>query len=345
MLKLFKKEQEFDLIGIGDMVVDTFIELIDAWIETDNPQQSRELCMRFGDKIPYKKEVSVYGTGNSINACHSANRLGLKTAIISDTGSDVLANQCLMNLSKKSINTDLITSHKNNNTNHNFILRYKEDRTILVHHNEYQYKFPNQKIKTKWVYLSSLANNSLGYHGEIVSFLKLNPEIKLAFQPGTFQIKIGSEKLAELYKMSEIFFCNKEEAEKILNINETNLDYREHMKKLLLDINNLGPKIAVITDGPKGAFVYDSYTQKYWHMPIYPDIAPPVDRTGAGDAFASTFTSAMILGENIETALKWAPINSMNVVQYVGAQAGHLTAQEIEDFLKTAPENYQPKNF
>ncbi|MDA0987083.1 MAG: hypothetical protein O3A55_05730, partial [Bacteroidetes bacterium] len=31
-----------------------FIELEDAWIETDNPEKSKELCMRFGDKIPYK---------------------------------------------------------------------------------------------------------------------------------------------------------------------------------------------------------------------------------------------------------------------------------------------------
>jgi hypothetical protein len=51
----------------------------------------------------------------------------------------------------------------------------------------------------------------------------------------------------------------------------------------------------------------------------------------------------ILLGKDIETALKWAPINSMSVVQYIGAQAGHLTITQIEEFLKNAPENYQIK--
>ncbi len=336
MINLFKKKTEIDLVGVGDIVVDTFIELIDAWIENDNPQKARELCMRFGDKIPYKQEVSVYGTGNSINAAHAANRLGLKTAVITDLGNDDLGIQCLNHLNKTGIDTKGITVHKNKTTNHNFVLRYKEDRTILVHHNEYNYSLPkNIKFTPKWIYLSSLAKNSLGYHSEILSFLNRNPNVKLAFQPGTFQIKLGSEKLSDLYKRSEIFFCNKEEAQSILKTSETNISI------LLEMMRALGPKIVVITDGPLGAYVFDGI--KKIHGMMFPDIAPPIDRTGAGDAFASTFTSAIILGKDIETALRFAPINSMSVVQYIGAQAGHLTISQIEEFLKNAPENYIPQ--
>jgi sugar/nucleoside kinase (ribokinase family) len=60
---------------------------------------------------------------------------------------------------------------------------------------------------------------------------------------------------------------------------------------------------------------------------MYPDPAPPVDRTGAGDSFASTLT--------------WAPINSMSVVQYVGAQKGLLTREKLEKYLQDAPEDYK----
>lgn len=336
MMSFFKKNTEIDLVGIGDIVVDTFIELIDAWIENDNPEKARELCMRFGDKIPYKNEVSIYGTGNSINAAHAAHRLGLSTAVITNIGGDDLGNQCISHLNKVGIETRGITVHKNKTTNHNFVLRYQEDRTILVHHNEYSYSLPkNFSIKPKWIYLSSLAKNSLDYHAEILNFLKRNPQTKLAFQPGTFQIKLGAERLKELYQYTEIFFCNKEEAQKILNTQENNM-------LLLLDMMRaLGPKIVVITDGPAGAYVFDGI--KKVHGPMFPDIAPPLDRTGAGDAFASTFTSAIILGKDIETALQWAPINSMSVVQYIGAQAGHLTISQIEAFLKNAPQNYRPR--
>ena len=77
-------------------------------------------------------------------------------------------------------------------------------------------------------------------------------------------------------------------------------------------------------------------------MPLYPDPAPPLDRTGAGDAFASTFVAALIKGNDIEGALQWAPINSMSVVQKVGAQAGLLSEKQIDHYLRHSPEHYRP---
>jgi ribokinase len=78
-------------------------------------------------------------------------------------------------------------------------------------------------------------------------------------------------------------------------------------------------------------------------MPLYPDPAPPVERTGAGDAFASTFVAALARGNTIEGALQWAPINSMNVVQYVGAQNGLLNEAKIAEYLRNSPDWYRPK--
>jgi sugar/nucleoside kinase (ribokinase family) len=77
--------------------------------------------------------------------------------------------------------------------------------------------------------------------------------------------------------------------------------------------------------------------EKIAHLPIFPDIAPPQERTGAGDAFASTFSSAIALGKSVEDALKWGAINSMNVCQKVGAQAGLLSRSEIEKYAASAP--------
>ena len=75
---------------------------------------------------------------------------------------------------------------------------------------------------------------------------------------------------------------------------------------------------------------------------MYPDPADPVDRTGAGDSFASTFTAAIILGKSPEEALSWGPINSMSVVQKIGAQAGLLPRAELEELLKNALLEYVP---
>lgn len=334
-----KSHERLDFVGVGDAVTDTFIELIHAWIEDDNPEQKKELCMKFGDKLPYSEEITVKGTGNALNATNAANKLGLKTGIITDVGGDETGQQVIAAFREKGINTDHITVHNDTKTNHNFILRYKAERTILVQHYEYDYKFPEfpEGGGPKWLYLSSLAQNSLPHHHTIAKFLKKHPETKLAFQPGTFQIKLGAQELADMYQETEIFFCNKEEAQKILETDETN------MKQLLKGMRNLGPRIVVITDGPDGAYVFDGL--EFWHGPMYPDPAPPVDRTGAGDSFSATFTVALAKGKSIEEALMWGPINSMSVVQHVGAQAGHLTEEELLKFLDNKPADYQPNKF
>ena len=113
----------------------------------------------------------------------------------------------------------------------------------------------------------------------------------------------------------------------------------DDIAELARALHDIGPKTVVITDGPNGS--YASYDGKLVSMPNYPDPAPPFDRTGAGDAFASTIVAALASGESMETALKWAPINSMSVVQKLGAQAGLLTKEEIETYLQTAPEGYE----
>ena len=66
-------------------------------------------------------------------------------------------------------------------------------------------------------------------------------------------------------------------------------------------------------------------------MPPYPDPKDPYERTGAGDAFSSTVTAAIILGKSLPEALAWGGINAMAVVQEVGAQKGLRSQEKIEE--------------
>ncbi|MEI6478962.1 MAG: carbohydrate kinase family protein, partial [bacterium] len=220
---------------------------------------------------------------------------------------------------------------------YNYVLWYGSDRTILVKHEKFPYTLPKFKAP-KWIYLSSLGEHSLPFHKTIEEYLLENPQVKLAFQPGTYQMKFGTEALKDIYKRTEVFFCNVEEAERILGI-----DNKGNIKDLAKKISDLGPKIVCLTDGSNGSYAYEKEKDILFFMPSYPDIKPPYERTGAGDAFSSTFTSALILGKTIEEALMWAPINSMSVVQEIGAQKGLLTEEKILQYLKIAPEEYKPK--
>ena len=334
-MKINKKEQ-LDFVAIGDIVIDNFIELKNAEIIENKGKE--KICMNFADKIPYEKSTEISAVGNSPNASVSAARLGLKSALITDIGDDDDGKKCLNSLKKDGVNTDFITTHKNQKTNYHFVLSFKADRTILVKHAAFDYKMPDVG-SPKWIYLSSLAENSLPYHNDIVEYLNEHPETKLAFQPGTFQMELGYEKLKKIYQRANLFFCNKQEAKRILEPIHGNIE-TDDIKKLLSMIKELGPEITVITDGPNGAYAFNGID--VWHMPMYPDPTPPFDRTGAGDSFASTFTSALALGKTIDEALMWGPINSMSVVQYLGAQKGLLTKEKLEEFLKKAPGNYKP---
>jgi sugar/nucleoside kinase (ribokinase family) len=204
----------------------------------------------------------------------------------------------------------------------------------LIKHEEYPYKMPD--IDTpEWIYFSSIGENSMEFHGEVAKYLDDHPKVKMAFQPGTFQMKAGVEEMKPIYKRAEVVFMNKEEAQRVLETKE------QDIKKLLDGLCDLGPRVAVITDGRDGAYARDG--MDYWQMPIYPDPKPPLERTGAGDAFSSTFAAALAYGKPVEEALMWGPVNSMAVVQKVGAQAGLLTRKELEKLLKKAPKNYKPK--
>ncbi|MEK7146787.1 MAG: carbohydrate kinase family protein [Patescibacteria group bacterium] len=324
---------KYDFIAIGDTVTDAFIRLKEASVHCNINKEKCEICLRFADKIPYEEVYIVPAVGNSANAAVSASRLGLKSAIVSNIGGDYFGKECLSVLKAEKVGVQYIKIHKKAKTNYHYVLWYEDDRTILIKHEEYPYQLPDIG-SPKWVYLSSLGGNSEEFHALVEKYFNSHSEIKVAFQPGTFQIKMGKDKLKGIYRRSEVFFCNKEEAQRILGTGE------EDIKKLLKSICDLGPKIGVITDGPKGAYVYEG--KNFWFMPAYPDPKPPYERTGAGDAFSSTFTSALVLGLTVEEALRWGPVNSMSVVQYVGAREGLLSRKKLEEYLKKAPNDYKP---
>lgn len=332
-----RMKQTYDFVALGDITVDAFIKLSekDARVVKDERTGRKQLQMNFGEKLPYEDVTVVNAVGNSPNAAVSAHRLGLRSALVCNLGHDRNGKDCLDQLRMEGVDTTFVKVHEGKKTNYHYVLQLGAERTILIKHEEYPYSLPNFPTPPKFLYFSSIGENGIGFHDEVAEYLTDHPETKLAFQPGTFQIRLGKERLSELYRRTEIFFCNKEEAQEILGSDSTDIP------ELLRGMRELGPRIPVITDGPHGAFALEGDTA--WYMPMYPDPKEPVSRTGAGDAFASTFTSAIILGNDVKTALAWGPINSMSVVQQIGAQKGLLTRDELLSYLEKAPDFYVPK--
>ena len=322
-----------DFIAIGDTTVDEFIRLKDAHINCDVNNENCAISMKWGDKIPYDFSVLVPGVGNAANAAVAAARLGLSSGFISNVGNDRSGEDILAAFTREGVATNYIKVNVGIPTNHHFVLWYGSERTILIRHEAYPYVLPDGFTAPKWLYLSSVGEQSEPFHQALATWLSAHPETKLAFQPGTFQMSMGKEKLSSLYAVTELIACNKEEAERILEVGET--DVRELLKQM----HALGPKIVLITDGVDGAYASDRTS--VLKVPMYPDPKPPLDRTGAGDASTSSVVAALALGKPLQEALLWGPINAMSVVQEIGAQKGLLTREALEKYLSDAPASYR----
>ncbi len=326
-----------DVVSIGDIVTDAFIKLLDDRAVTYENEQGKWLAVPFGTKVPFDHAEVIEAVGNAANAAVAFARLGLDSAFVTNVGADTHGRDMIKALDKNDVDTRFVRINRGKKSNYHYVLWYKEERTILIKHEEYDYHWPHlhPKETPKWVYFSSVSEHALAYHDQVADWLDENPEVKLAFQPATFQMEAGAERLKRIYERSEVLILNREEAAFVGHGNHDDLH------DLFNKLHHLGPRIVVITDGPNGAYASDG--EHRFEMPLYPDPAPPIDRTGAGDSFASTFVAALIKGNTIEGALQWAPINSMSVVQKVGAQAGLLTEKELEHFLRESPDWYRPK--
>lgn len=326
-----------DVLSIGDIVTDAFIKLIDDEAVTYKNEEGKWLAMKFGTKLPFDHVEILEAVGNAANAAVSFARLGLSTSFVTNVGGDQAGRDMIAALEKEGIDHRFVRINPGKNSNYHYVLWYKEERTILIKHEEYDYHWPSLKPTEvpRWVYFSSISELAIPYHDYVADWLEANPDVKMAFQPGTFQMAAGTERLSRIYARSEVIILNREEAVLV-----TGGDYN-NLHDLMDRLHGLGVKIVVITDGPDGAYASDG--NQRLQMPLYPDPAPPKERTGAGDAFASTFVAALAKGNTLEGALQWAPINSMNVVQQTGAQAGLLNQEQIEELLRKSPDNYRAR--
>lgn len=328
---------QIDVLSVGDVVTDAFIKLLDDRAEVTQTSEGPVLSMPFATKIPFDHAEVLNAVGNAANAAVNFAKLGLSSGLVSNVGGDSAGRDIIQTLDKADVDTRFVKINPRKRSNYHYVLWYKEERTILINHEEYAYHWPHLRghEKPKWIYFSSISKNALDFHDEMIESLERHPEIKLAFQPGTFQLEAGIERLAHVYRRSELVAVNREEA-----VFVTGGNY-DDIHDLFNRLHELGPRIVLISDGPKGSYASDG--ENRYKMPIYPDPKPPVERTGAGDAFTSTFVASIIKGNSVDGALQWAPISSMNVVQHVGAQAGLLSERELAELLRKAPPSYKPE--
>ncbi len=317
-----------DIISIGDTTTDMFLTIDEATVQCDLHEQNCQLCFSYADKVPVKSIKKITAVGNAANNAVGCSRLGLKAALYTIVGNDDEGKACFTAFKREKVKTTYIQVDKKLGTNYSTVLNFKGERTILVYHQHRTYKLPTLE-KAKWVYFTSANVGSEKIHASLVTYIKKSGA-KLAFNPGTFQLKMGKDTLAGVLKVTEVLFLNKEEAERLLEKPGT-------FSELANGLHDLGVKTVVITDGPNGS--YCLHEGKEYVLPIYP--APVIERTGAGDSYGTAFVAALASGQSVPEAMRWGTMNSASVIGYIGAQEGLLTGKEMKIRLKKA-KNFVP---
>jgi sugar/nucleoside kinase (ribokinase family) len=326
---------QWDVLTVGDAVTDVFIRLSGAHIAIRHDQDGQWMDLPFGGKVPFDFALTVEAGGCAANAAVAFARLGLSVGIAAHAGSDQAGRGMQAALDREGVDTHLVRFDPGHPSNRNFVLWHGQDRTILVHHEIYDYHWPHLSLRETphWVYLSSVGSDASDYYDQIVNWLDIQTGVRFVFQPGTFQIAQGADALRRVYRRANVLVCNREEAVEIGSAPHAD------PAAILSSLHALGPEIVVVTDGPSGAYASDGVHR--YRVPRYPDPAPPLERTGAGDAFAAALVAALSKGRVLGEALAWAPVNAMSVVQEVGSQAGLLSEPEILGHLKNAPVDYR----
>lgn len=316
---------KFDMISIGDAMIDTFLMIHDMEVKIVKGQ--KKAILNWADKLPvdaYYKSVA----GNSANNAIGSSRLGLKTAYYTVLGHDSGGREIIHKMGKEGVHKDYLVVDSKQLTNVSTALSFEGERTIFVYHEHRHYKMP-KFAPSKWVYLTSLGVGFEKIYHDLAKYID-KYEADLGFNPGTFQLRKGVKANTSMLKRTTLLSLNKEEAEMWVGKHH---DIEELCKRLA----KLGPKAIALTDGRKGAYSYSK--EGFYYIPEFP--GPKIEATGAGDSFTTAYIGALFYGLSHAEALRWGPVNAGSVVMKVGPIEGLLTRREIEHRLQKI-KHYQP---
>lgn len=319
--------QQFDIVSIGDAVLDTFLSLENASEFARLRKETDELCIKEGAKVLIDDAQFLLG-GNASNVSVGVSRLGFHASLFAEFGDDEFSQKLLKGLEQERVDLSHAIHTPHTSSTFSVILNLLGDRVAFIHHVQRNHAFLFQNISTQWLYLTSLGKEWHHVYKEVAGLIG---EIRLAFNPGSAQIHEGRDAFADVLRVSDILFVNRDEAEILLHGKIPEKKMQETNENILFRLQRMGPKVVVMTDGEKGSYCMTD-TAEFLYQEIVP--CKVIEKTGAGDAYTSGFLAAVLSGKSYKEAMQWGSINSASVLGKVGAQPGLLTKENITERIK-----------
>lgn len=262
-------------------------------------------------------DVTFSTGGNATNVAVTFARQGIDSGYMWGLGEDPASQSILKELDDEGVDTRHVIQSPDYQSGYSVIMiATNGERTILNHRGKAfgrtgRHNFDLSAIDGyDWVYPTSLGNGGLPLLREIVDAAEKHGT-KVMLNPAGPELA-EPDKLKTLLENVDVLCCNKEEMQSIVA--------GETCEELALHALHYVP-VAIVSDGPNGVVATDGKT--IVRAGMYEDV-PVVDRTGAGDAFASGFLSQWSQGKSLRESIVFASANSTNVVTKIGAKAGIL---------------------
>ncbi|HCC84912.1 MAG TPA: hypothetical protein DEP87_04490 [Candidatus Pacebacteria bacterium] len=305
----------FQVITIGSALVDIFVH--SSQFASQSSERDELLCLTSGDKLDIEG-FRVFSGGGATNTAVGFQRLGFQTGIICELGRDDLAQIILNDLKRERVMTQLVIAEKKEQTGGSIILVDQVGgRTVLVHRgaasllDTYDIS-PFWLSQTRWVHLSSIAGR-LPALEKIFQTLTRSHEVGLSWNPGKTELELLRTHQLKLSEIPcQIFFVNQEEWQLLGSVQAEVLENFSEV---------------VVTAGKAGGMVYVSGKPAWKFLSQSQSVV--ADETGAGDAFATGFVSAKILGHSTRIAIAWGVKNAGSVISYYGAKLGLLDRDRL----------------
>lgn len=333
--KMLKIIGGFDVCAIGAGTRDVFIKSthFERTPDADAPD-GFNACFPMGAKIALDEVIFETG-GGATNAAVTLRRFGLKTTCVCSLGQDQNAQDVIRVLKDNRVDTRGIQIKSDFKTAYSIILLAGSgQRSILVYRGAANklnlQQLPWSKIRSRWTYLTSLGGD-LKKNKDIINHTRrLNS--KLAWNPGNNELRLGLAKLKPLIQQTHILILNREESAMLAATGPSNLN------KIVKTLGQLPIAALVITDGKKGAYVYDVQNREFLFSPALP--GKRINTTGAGDAFGSGFTAGYIKTQDCSVGLRTGMLNSLGVITHMGAKAGILKQYPSDSQMKKVKIKY-----
>jgi ribokinase len=290
---------KFDVVTFGSAVKDVFVG-------TDLAEQGKFIAYPTGSKILIKELRYDIGGGGT-NTAVAFSRFGLKTGFIGKIGVDGSGEEILEMLKRENVKF-LGSVDKKWLTGFSVILDSKDNnRTVLTYKGINDFiklrDIKLKKLKTEWLYCSSMLGESLDTQISLARKLKIKGA-KIAYNPSSY-LTDRRNLIEPLLSIADVLIMNKEEAAMLTR-----------KKDLLKGLHDISGGTIVITDKNKKINAYDG-VKKYSLMP---NKVKAKERTGAGDAFASGFVAGRIAGMSIKESMELGLRESESVIRYFGAK-------------------------